>query len=631
MPSPTKLSSLIEREESPPNGAPVHIDAIVSSPVAPPNTAISRLTSQIATSPIKTPSASRIQPSHEEMHPSKAQHSTVKCARSDSQSRLQVPQGWPTGPEPGSSSAAIVQSTPIKMRGSLPGHMSTPNFNFTFPKRDAHLSVETEKIMGSVREEAAKIKAQMQADRAKQEQTDEEASQHLYGVGGRKIAKPKGKAGRYSDVHMQAFKKMDSIAGHASTWKTKIAPNAASLKRTNSKARLNADEPKVKVDMSMPVIRSIDDERLENLAPGKRAKKNHGDDASSARTRSKTDAASESESDPSKAWTQTGQPSAVTTPTKASLARSASVKSVKTSMIPSLSRSQSIKTIRHSVAPTLEGGNKHLTPLSRFGSVKSILHRRQPKFSNDPAKLAAGTHVPSPDGSVTFDKELPSLPSLPSTPHAGFGAPAIVKRVDFAPTTESRVDRAVASPPPSKIPGPHLQPGADRSTSEPSLYPSLANSPNITTRIPKIPKPSTPHAFTFRADHNLPVESNPFSSKPSTIRQVRPSGITTPMTAFENLPPIPHGIFNKKRRRADSDDEDVENVPPASAVTETDDGPRAKRLKSSPQKEAPAAAKRKPSKTGGSAISKPARARPGGMGRLSLSRLNLLARPKNRR
>ena len=627
MPSPTKLSSLIEREESPPNGAPV-------SPAAPPNTAISRPTSQITTSPIQTPSASRIQPSHEELHPSKAQHSTVKCERSDSQSRLQVPQGWPTVPKPGSSSAAIVQSTPIKVRGSLPGHLSSPSFDFTFPQRDAHLSVETERIMESVREEATKIKAQMQADRAKQEQMDEEASQHLYGVGGRKIAKPKGKAGRYSDVHMQAFKKMDSIAGHASTWKTKIPPNAASLKRSNSKARLNADEPKVKVDMSMPVIRSMDDERLENPAPGKRAKKNYGDDASSARTLSKTDAASESESDPSKAWTHTGQPSAVTTPTKASLARSASVKSVKTSMIPSLSRSQSTKTIRRSGAPTLEGGNKHLTPLSRFGSVKSILHRRQPKFSNDPAKLAAGTHVPSPDGSVTFDKELPSLPSLPSlssTPHAGFGAPAIVKRVDFAPTPRSRADRAVASPPPSKIPGPHLQPCADRSTSEPSLYPSLANSPNITTRIPKTPKPSTPHAFTFRADRNLPVESNPFSSKTSTIRQVRPSGITTPMTAFENLPPIPHGIFNKKRRRADSDDEDVENVPPASAITETDDGPRAKRLKSSPQKEAPAAAKRKPSKTGGSAIPKPARARQGGMGRLSLSRLNLLARPKTRR
>lgn len=623
MPSPTKLSSLLEREESPPNGSPVHIDAIVSSPVAPPNTAIPQRTVQTTSSPIKTPeTVSRIHPSHEEMHPSKAQHSIIKFARSESKSRLQVPEGWRTLPEPGSSSTAIAQSTPTKTRGSLPAHMSSPSFNFTFSQPDAHLSIETQKIMESVREEATKIKAQMQAERNKQEQKDEEAD-HLHGAGGRRIAKPRGKAGRYSDVHMQAFRKMDSIAGHASAWKSKIPQNAASLKPSHSTARLNADEPKGRADRSM---RSNDDDRLENTAPGKRARKNYGDDASSARPLSRG-AASESESshsDPSKPWTQPGLPSAITTPTKASLARSASVKQVKTSMIPSLSRSQSTKTIRHSVTPKVEGGNKRLTSLSRFGNMKSILHRHQPKFSNDPAKVAAGTHIPAPEGSVTCDKELPSLPS---TPHAGLRTPAIIKRVDFTPGTKSKFDLAAASPSPSKIPGLQSHRSADPFASAPSLYPSLANSPSITTRTPK---PSTPGDFTFRSHRTLPLESTPFGAKNPTIRQVRPSGITTPMTAFENLPPIPHGISNKKRRRADSDDEDAENVPPAREM-ENDDGPRTKKLKSSPQKEGPAGAKRKTSKMGGSAIPKPAGARQGVMGVLSMSRLHMLARPKNRR
>ena len=626
MPSPTKLSSLLEREESPPNGSPVHIDAIVSSLVAPPNTAIPQRTSHITSSPIKTPeTVSRIHPSHEEMHPSKAQHGIVKFARSESKSRLQVPEGWRALPEPGSSSTAIAQSTPTKTRGSLPAHMSSPTFNFTFSRPDAQLSIETQKIMESVREEASKIKAQMQAERNTQGQKDEEANQ-FHGVGGRRIAKPKGKAGRYSDVHMQAFKKMDSIAGHASAWKTKIQPNAASLKPSPSKARLKADEPKEKADRS---IRS-DDDRLENTAPGKRARKNYGDDTSSARPLSRG-AASESEgshTDPSKPWTQPGLPGAITTPTKASLARSASVKQVKTSMIPSLSRSQSTKTIRRSLTPKVGGGTKGLASLSRFGSMKSILHRHQPKFSNDPAKVAAGTHIPAPEGGVTCDQELPSLPSTPQT---GLRTPAIIKRVDFTPGTKAKFDLAAASPSPSKIPGLHSHRSGDPFASAPALYPSLANmanSPSITTRTPK---PSTPGEFTFRSDRTLPLESTLFSAKNPTIRQVRPSGITTPMTAFDNLPPIPHGISNKKRRRADSDDEDVENVPPAREIEENDDGPRTKKLKSSPQKEVPAGAKRKTSKTGGSAIPKPAGARPGVMGVLSMSRLHMLARPKNRR
>ena len=75
--------------------------------------------------------------------------------------------------------------------------------------------------MQSLRGEAAKIKAQLMEQRSKQEVQDIQADQ-LFGVGGREIKQAKGKSGRFSDVHKEQFKKMDSIANHASTWKSKV-------------------------------------------------------------------------------------------------------------------------------------------------------------------------------------------------------------------------------------------------------------------------------------------------------------------------------------------------------------------------------------------------------------------------
>ena len=93
--------------------------------------------------------------------------------------------------------------------------------------------------MDSVREEAAKIKAQMMAEQKKQQTSDEEAKQ-LFGVGGRQIKKAKGRSGRFSDLHRQEFKKMDSIANHASTWKSKLqGTSETSLKRSPSNAALD--------------------------------------------------------------------------------------------------------------------------------------------------------------------------------------------------------------------------------------------------------------------------------------------------------------------------------------------------------------------------------------------------------
>lgn len=492
--------------------------------------------------------------------------------------------------------------------------------------------------MDSVREEAAKIKAQMIEERSKQEHKDGGADD-LYGVGGRKIAKPKGKSGRYSDVHKQEFKKMDSIAGHASVWKNKVEASDFSLKRSQSKAGL--DEPLGKLPRSKSSKsfgQQIPSDRLENNSPGKRAKQNRYDDTSSARPVSRdTDSELEgTQRTSAKARPPSALPSAVTTPTKASLARSVSVKSMKTSMIPSLSRSASTKTLGSPVAPKTEGGNKYLSSLSRFGSMKSILHRSQPKFSDDPTKLAAGTHLPLPQGKMDLEKELPSLPGTPSV---GLHRSPTMKRVGFTPSTKSQHDLAANSPSPSKIPAPHShhqsQPSNDTpKSSDPITYPDLRNSPNITTRT-KIPKASTPGEFTFRSEKTMDFNTAlpaTVTSPESTIRHVRPSGISMPLPAFSHRPSIQHGISNKKRRRAQSDTEaeDEENVDPV-PVDEADDQPKAKkqRMNGSQEKtaDAPSPTKRR---AAGSRIPKLNGAKEKGRIGISLGRLNMLARPKER-
>ena len=574
----------------------------------------------------------------EEMHPSKTHLSTVKPSASRQGfgnifSRLTASSSKPT-------LTASPQPTPSKSKRPLPEKMTSPTFDFSFERPESDLSVEAQKIMDSVREEAAKIKAQMIEERSKQEHQDGEADQ-LYGVGGRKIAKPKGKSGRYSDVHKQEFKKMDSIAGHASIWKAKIETSASSLKRSPSKAGF--DEPLGKLPRSKSFKtfgQNISSERLENTAPGKRAKQNRHDDTSSARPVSRdTDAVSKSmQTTSAPVRPQSGLPSAVTTPTKASLARSASVKSIKTSMIPSLSGSASMKSLQSPAVPKTEGSNKYLSSLSRFGSMKSILHRSQPKFSSDPVKIAAGTHLPLPQGKLDLEKELPSFPSTPSV---GLPRSPTMKRVGFIDSTKPQHSLAANLPSPSKIPTPHSQhqsqaAGDLSKVPDPIAYPDLGNSPNITTRT-RIPKASTPGDFTFRSektmDFNTSSPTNGISSA-STIRHVRPSGISTPLPTFTSLPSIPHGMSNKKRRRVKSDTEaeDEENVDPM-AVHETDDSqPKAKKQRMNGSMkivaDAPSPSKKR---AAGSRIPKLGGAKEKGRTGISLGRLNMLARPKERR
>ena len=567
---------------------------------------------------IKTPQTES-HPSHKEMHPSKAHQSTAK----ELNSCLDL----------GFIEVDAVKKTPTKSTiqtvntvDTTQSKPATPNFDFKWNRADTILSPEAQKIMESVREQAAKIKLKMQAERDEQARKDVETAQ-MFGVAGRKIAQPKGRSGRYSDVHKQEFKKMDSIAGHISAWKNKFQASSMSLKRSNSKARLgDAGSSDIEIPVAHKANINSDSGRLENNAPGKRVKQRHQDDVSSGRPVSR-DSQLDSVSKLNTSGiprSKSGIPSTLTTPTKASLARAASVKYPQTTKIPMLGRSKSFKEFTSPSGAKSEGSNKHFSSLNRLGNMKSILHKPNHKYSDDPVKIAEGTHLPAPaqPSKVYINKELPGLPAafpkmIPSSPS--------MKQVnfDFTPNTKSAIQLAAASPSPSKIPAlrsPTKPLGATKPADK-ITYPQLSRPGPLTLN------PTQPGDFTFRSTKTINVGPANFGLVTPTIRQVRPSGIATPLAAFEHLPNIPHGMPNKKRRRTDSDDEEVENIPPH-AEHEVE-GPKAKRLKSSavPEKGASSEPSVGEKRRTAAQTTKPAK----GRGILSLSRLNMLARPKNRR
>jgi hypothetical protein len=117
------------------------------------------------------------------------------------------------------------------------------------------------------------------------------------------------------------------------------------------------------------------------------------------------------------------------------------------------------------------------------------------------------------------------------------------------------------------------------------------------------------------------------SVNPLTLLSPNPQGFPTkanPITSLANLPSIPHGMPNKRRR--ESDNEDEENLPEAQQPEE----PNVKRVKRAPAVEALKAAQNNPAQ---SRIPRrgAAGAKSKGKGMLSLSRLNMLARPKERK
>ena len=635
------LSSLTERDETPTSGAQSNLDFIVSSPLAP-----------------RTPATGCAKPSREEMHPSKVHQSTTM--EPDSGLRL----GFVDIEKNGENMpSGVSQQTP-----SRTGIPST--FDFRFARPGPQLGTEAQRMMDNLREEALRIKAKLAAER-EEEKREEETS-----VNGRKIAKPKGKVGRYSDVHMAEFKKMDSIAGHASAFRAqpgRLAPPKPSLKRSQSKAKL---EDRDEIDNGQQNKMANMTERLENNAPAKRARQNMTDDASSARPPSRRDHTPKTiPSTPTLARSQANVFASITTPTQASLSRAATVKNLST-QIPTLAKSPSKPNLVGTPGGLAKSGT--MTSVGRVPRSQSKITLRSPgKFdrvrsilrypSSSKKTSAAASSIPSLVRSPSKPNLGKPLPPVPTTPgldssknkHVNFTPDAVNKNATTIPNSPSPFKSAI----PRSASKFNLSAKA-QATSQTSAaqvqdkevnYPSIAGLPSLPTKskcveypslagvrpLPEPPRqsksphllPSVPGTFTFRSDHTIQFGQSPkgFGSSPgqSSVRQVRQSIFPGSMPGSfpgsngsnkENkapMPSVPHGMSNKKRRRVDSDDEEEKEV---------DRSPK-KQKANVPEGEMLLAPRLMAEKMASSSnISSPGKKKV-----MSLSRLNMLARPKNRK
>ncbi|KAK5046639.1 hypothetical protein LTR84_007400 [Exophiala bonariae] len=488
-----QLESLVERDETPDHAEPQSIDDVLATPAS-----AATMKSQLSRlSGLKTP---RTEPKVDraEMHPGLVHQSTAKAP--DSGLKL----GFVDIPAQPPHSLASAQNTPSKARTSTPAKMTSTSFDFKFAS-ESQLSSEAQKLMDNVREEAARIKAQMVAEKKIQLQKDAEAEAAFDGISaaGRKFAKPKGKAGRFSDVHMAQFKKMDSIANHPSAYRSRpgfAQPTAQSLKRSPSKAGLDDVErprtagkgtpgrqppPFLGRPTSVSPFKSIPTQSTS----AKRSRQSEMPDVSAAR---------QSEHQPRATLVPKLSSSSLFSPTKSSLAKNSS------SQIPvfspgkpsTLSRTTSMRSLRPTSAlstarPATSSGTEGskiaaaashpqtVKPLSipqselskiAMASQSGILQRakstadlgtategtdhasRLPMFAGLKSILRSGRKS-------TATTPIEERPGTPKRPNTAIPIPGSAKKVDFTPSVKSRyaVKLAAGSPSPAKLP--HVTPG----------------------------------------------------------------------------------------------------------------------------------------------------------------------------
>ena len=309
--------------------------------------------------PIKVPT--------EEMHPKHLHQSTVK-PREEARWLGFSNMAPATEPPKRNNKLAEAQATPSRTTSKQEHAFKSPEFPFTFRREQSlELSPEAKQLMEEKRAEALRIKNQMKSNG--------EAAE-LFGELDRKIAQPKTKKSRFSELHDAAFKKMDSIANHASAYRkdpSRLAAPATtskihaqtpskSLKRGASKAELDHAEatpsktvPRASSKTNIfqsggqlkraPSMKNLRDQATEEASPAKRVRRVETKEPSSTRpTSSSSNGSSDKHSDqpstPQHLKESRQQPSYpnldhLSTPTQSSLARASSAKSVKgTSKIP---------------------------------------------------------------------------------------------------------------------------------------------------------------------------------------------------------------------------------------------------------------------------------------------------------
>lgn len=404
-----QLGSLLERDQTPESAAQPTIAQVLSTPNSPPETSLRDRIAQL--SAIKTPKTLP-RAAHTDMNPKDAHQTTAKAA--DSGFRL----GFTDVSTKAGRSIASVQNSPTRCqpRQSLPRNLTSPAFEFKFAA-ESNLSDEARKLMENVRDEAAKIKAQLLAEKKEQDRHDDQAEQLFVGMNaaGRKIAKPKGKAGRFSDIHMAEFKKMDSIANHASSFRAQpgfAQPTTQSLKRSGSRAGLDEPErprtagkgtpgkaaPPFMLPTSASPFKSILHTkivtgRFEDANSTKRFRQSESTDVSSGRPTS-SDMPRDSSKPSGLPRAKPIQSSSIFSPTKSSLARSTSNKAPTLSPAKksSLPRSNSVRSLKS----TFEAVRAESVPASTSPTPNLV-------FSEPASKLPQSESM----------RSLPPLPPLP--------------------------------------------------------------------------------------------------------------------------------------------------------------------------------------------------------------------------
>ncbi|KAG6117565.1 hypothetical protein E4U14_007675 [Claviceps sp. LM454 group G7] len=660
-----------------------------------------------------TPVSSAVKPPSSEMHPSQFRPSTGAPS-----SALGL--GFSDIPKDGRGPNGL-DRTPSKISG-------VPSSDFTFrigrEAIEADLNTDAQRMLHEIRDQAAKIKATLVAEREAEDRSD---------AGERRIARPRGKAGRFSAAHMAEFKKMDSIEGHASAWRAqegRFIP-AKAVKRTPSKVDLDAtptSQRTVKLRSTGPVdqeespnarpkpslkrkssaanldsdrdIPAVSKRQNANRTPAKfstaarappststsaakRVKQRQDDDAATTRPQPLV---APPLSKPSSVFSRLA-----TSPRKAPLALSPTRTKLSIKPTPSLALSPSkasmtsppkhpsMRNLTSTASTGAELKRRIISPRS-FGKVRSILGG--PKSSSEDAKSA----IPAPQVSQTPDaprvqKEL--LPVPFTTPRR------VLKRVTFTPDVVSTLN-AQASPSPHRASNMKLRPALrtietkyaalDEVLAQPSpsrsIYPDLSPLKHLLAspaRRAGAASPCRSGTFTFRSDHTIKFAdpaSAGFGASPgqSGVRHV--SGLAgaqnipgsfpdppaspssdpnkenqAPSSSMKVLSGTAHGMQNKKRHRATSEDDDFDSPRAAKKrrneiVPEGQDllAPRlAKAGMRSATKGRVNGFARSPKKglsdrtPGRSMVGTPARASPTKkVGSLSMDRLNMLARPKNR-
>lgn len=444
-------------------------------------------------------------------------------------------------------------------------------------------------MMNEIRDQAAKIKAELLAKREQERQEEAQV------VNERKIAHPKGKSGRYSSVHMAEFKKMDSIENHPSAFRalpgrsTPAGGSFKGLKRTQSKANLDDNETsQAKTPIQIPSSKSsrkVQTSGRDTDSPAKRTKQHVDDDASTNRPVSSDGCNIPRPKTPGK--DSRGIPRAKTlahlmSPTNASLARVASIKTpsaprsiLKTPSkiaLTGLKKSATFTNLESMDVDMEDAPAKARSP-SRFDRVKSMFAKHK--------STAAASKVGVPKVAVGASKTPAPVRTRNELPPAPFTTPGkkFAQRGDFTPAPKHAA-LAQNSPSPVKT-------GIPRSkvTSNLVNYPSLdavmesaagdvVSYPDLSSvrPLPELPAKSdatgrvdqesanlseppvaVPGTFTFRSDHTIRFRDdspNGFGaySGQASVRHVRPS-IMPPMPGafpFANTPKPtnPHGKEN---------------------------------------------------------------------------------------